>query len=86
MFEHVDAYGGDPILTLVEHFKQDPRKEKVNLSIGLYYDDSGVTPQLNSIAQAKQRYNAQDTGGLPVSADGRFCSLPQRGTDAAAGR
>ncbi|MCG6396069.1 aromatic amino acid aminotransferase, partial [Vibrio alginolyticus] len=49
MFEHVDAYGGDPILTLVEHFKQDPRKEKVNLSIGLYYDDSGVTPQLNSI-------------------------------------
>ncbi len=62
MFEHVDAYGGDPILTLVEHFKQDPRKDKVNLSIGLYYDESGVTPQLNSIAQAKQRYIAQDSG------------------------
>lgn len=62
MFEHVDAYGGDPILTLVEHFKQDPRKDKVNLSIGLYYDESGVTPQLNSIAQAKQRYITQDSG------------------------
>ena len=62
MFEHVDAYGGDPILTLVEHFKQDPRKDKVNLSIGLYYDESGVTVQLNSIAQAKQRYIAQDSG------------------------
>ena len=28
MFEHVDAYGGDPILTLVEHFKQDPGRRR----------------------------------------------------------
>ncbi|MBT0365187.1 aromatic amino acid transaminase [Morganella morganii] len=80
MFEHVDAYGGDPILTLVEHFKQDPRKEKVNLSIGLYYDDSGVTPQLNSITQAKQRYNAQDTGAslyLPMEGFSPYRSAVQ---------
>ncbi len=80
MFEHVDAYGGDPILTLVEHFKQDPRKEKVNLSIGLYYDDSRVTPQLNSITQAKQRYNAQDTGAslyLPMEGFSPYRSAVQ---------
>ena len=35
VFEHVDAYGGDPILTLVEAFQTGSPKEKVNLSIGL---------------------------------------------------
>ena len=27
MFEHVDAYAGDPILSLVETFKKDPRNQ-----------------------------------------------------------
>ena len=36
MFQKVDAYAGDPILTLMERFKEDPRSDKVNLSIGLY--------------------------------------------------
>ena len=38
MFEHVDAYAGDPILSLVETFHQDPRAQKVNLGIGLGAD------------------------------------------------
>ena len=44
MFKHVDAYAGDPILSLMETFKADPRADKVNLSIGLYYDEAGVVP------------------------------------------
>lgn len=52
MFSHVDAYAGDPILSLVEDFKQDTRSHKVNLSIGLYYDESGNVPQLGSVKQA----------------------------------
>lgn len=35
MFEHIDAYPGDPILTLNENFQKDPRTAKVNLSIGI---------------------------------------------------
>ncbi|WP_256937795.1 hypothetical protein, partial [Enterobacter chuandaensis] len=38
MFQKVDAYAGDPILSLMERFKDDPRSDKVNLSIGLYYN------------------------------------------------
>ncbi|WP_248842543.1 hypothetical protein, partial [Moellerella wisconsensis] len=34
MFQHVDAYAGDPILSLMDTYKQDPRADKVNLSIG----------------------------------------------------
>ena len=49
VFQNVDAYAGDPILSLMETFKQDPRTNKVNLSIGLYYDEQGIIPQLLSL-------------------------------------
>ncbi len=35
MFETIEEYAGDPILSLMEAYKADPRAEKVNLSIGL---------------------------------------------------
>lgn len=53
MFEHVDAYPGDPILTLVETFHADSRAEKVNLGIGLYYDEAGRIPLLSSVQKAE---------------------------------
>ncbi|MEW5290937.1 amino acid aminotransferase [Erwinia papayae] len=59
MFQNVDAYAGDPILSLMETFKQDTRPHKVNLSIGLYYDEQGQIPQLNAVASAEARLNAQ---------------------------
>lgn len=55
MFQHIDAYAGDPILSLMETFKTDPRGDKVNLSIGLYYDAKGVIPQLDAVQQAYDR-------------------------------
>ncbi|NBA95947.1 amino acid aminotransferase [Pseudomonas sp. R5(2019)] len=44
MFNHVAPYAGDPILSLMEAFEQDPRANKINLSIGLYYDNEGAIP------------------------------------------
>lgn len=52
MYKHVEAYGGDPILTLMEDFLKDPREKKVNLSIGLYYDNEGKIPVLGSVKSA----------------------------------
>ena len=52
MFQNVDAYAGDPILSLMETFRQDPRADKINLSIGLYYNEQGQIPQLASVKQA----------------------------------
>ncbi|WP_340618284.1 amino acid aminotransferase [Xenorhabdus entomophaga] len=63
MFQNVDAYAGDPILSLMEKFNSDPRAEKINLSIGLYYDEQGVTPQLQAVAAAEEQMCA-----LPSSA------------------
>ena len=53
MFQKVDAYAGDPILSLMERFKDDPRSDKVNLSIGLYYNEDGIIPQLKAVAERK---------------------------------
>ena len=59
MFQNVDAYAGDPILSLMEAFKQDPRDNKVNLSIGLYYDEKGIIPQLQAVAAAEEQLKAE---------------------------
>ena len=41
------------VLSLVDTFKKDPRAEKVNLGIGIYYDDAGNIPVLPSVQLAE---------------------------------
>jgi aromatic-amino-acid transaminase len=53
MFEHVDAYAGDPILTLNENFQKDARSDKINLSIGIYFDDAGRLPVMQAVRAAE---------------------------------
>ncbi|MFN7723708.1 MAG: aromatic amino acid transaminase, partial [Rubrivivax sp.] len=52
-FQHLDAYAGDPILSLNEAFQKDTRPGKVNLSIGIYFDDAGRIPVLDCVRQAE---------------------------------
>lgn len=59
MFHNVDAWAGDPILSLMERFNEDPRSDKVNLSIGLYYNEAGIVSPLRAVGAAKARLNAQ---------------------------
>ncbi len=53
MFKHIDNYPGDPILSMVGHFAQDTRDNKINLGIGLYYNEFGQIPQMRAVARAK---------------------------------
>lgn len=62
MFEQVESYAGDPILSLMEAFKVDPRADKVNLSIGLYYDGEGRIPALSAVQEAQARLQAEPVG------------------------
>lgn len=59
MFQNVSAYAGDPILSLMDAFKKDTRTNKVNLSIGLYYDTKGIIPQLRAVAAAEEQMKAE---------------------------
>jgi len=70
VFQHVDAYAGDPILSLMEAYKLDPRPNKVNLSIGLYYNGQGIIPQLQAVARAEALLEAMPklgAGYLPMA-------------------
>ena len=46
IFAAVKMAPRDPILGLTEAFNSDPRPNKVNLGVGVYYDDSGKIPLL----------------------------------------
>jgi aromatic-amino-acid transaminase len=71
MFEHVQPYAGDPIFALVDAFNADPRPVKVNLSIGIYFDEQGRLPLLPSVLQAEARIlaAASPKGYLPMEGD-----------------
>ncbi len=59
MFQHLDPYAGDPILSLNEDFHKDPRADKVNLSIGIYFDDAGRIPVLACVRDAEAQMLAE---------------------------
>lgn len=54
VFNNVVLAPDDPILGLVEKFKQDPREDKINLTIGIYADENGKVPVLNVVKKAQQ--------------------------------
>lgn len=55
MFENVDYYAGDPILGLMEQFKNDTKADKVNLGVGVYYTEDGKLPVLECVKTAEKR-------------------------------
>jgi aromatic-amino-acid transaminase len=68
MFQHLEPYAGDPILGLNEQFQTDPRSHKVNLSIGIYFDDAGRIPVLESVHRAEAQLLAENAAKsyLPI--------------------
>ena len=71
VFEHIEPYAGDPIFALVDAFMADPRPHKVNLGIGIYFDEQGRLPVLESVRRAEAK--ALAAGGpkpyLPMEGD-----------------
>ena len=61
----------DAILGLVEEYVRDPRPDKVSLAAGVYVDESGITPVLDTVAEAEGRILAAQTTKLykPVAGD-----------------
>ena len=74
MFEHVEPFAGDPILSLNEDFQKDPRPGKINLSIGIYFDDAGRIPVLDSVRRAEAQVVARQAAKpyLPIEGAANF--------------
>lgn len=58
----------DPILGLTEAYNADPKQQKVNLAVGVYYDDAGKIPLLDCVrtAEAGLAQNPSPRGYLPI--------------------
>ena len=68
LFTSVEMAPRDPILGLSEQFNADPNPAKVNLGVGVYFDDQGKLPVLACVAAAEQQLaGAPKTKGyLPI--------------------
>ncbi len=68
LFSAVELAPRDPILGLNEAFNADPRTGKINLGVGVYYDEAGKLPLLKAVIQAEQARVAQHAarGYLPI--------------------
>jgi aromatic-amino-acid transaminase len=54
IFAAVEMAPRDPILGLTEGFNADTRSTKVNLGVGVYYDDNGKIPLLTAVKAAEK--------------------------------
>jgi aromatic-amino-acid transaminase len=74
MFSAVEMAPRDPILGLTEAFNADPRASKVNLGVGIYYDDNGRIPLLEAVRRAERaRVDAAPARGyLPIEGFGAY--------------
>lgn len=76
-FGTVEAFAGDPILSLNQQFQADPRPEKVNLSIGVYTDAAGKLPLLATVREAQNRITDRTRPYLPMEGDAGYRSAVQ---------
>ena len=68
MFNAVEMAPRDPILGLNEQFAADTNPNKVNLGVGVYYDDNGKLPLLECVKAAEADMLKAPTarGYLPI--------------------
>jgi aromatic-amino-acid transaminase len=68
LFNAVEMAPRDPILGLNEQFNADGNPNKINLGVGVYFDDQGKLPVLRCVAAAEQQLLASPKakGYLPI--------------------
>lgn len=79
-FDTVTLAPADPILSLTEAFKADRNPDKINLSVGVFVDDSGVTPVLDTVREAEARLlaNTKSKSYLPITGTPEYARLTQQ--------
>jgi aspartate/tyrosine/aromatic aminotransferase len=80
MWENIQPAPPDSILGLTEQFKKDQNPDKVNLGVGVYKDNNGITPILGAVKKAEQMLIARETSKsyLPISGDPAYDRAVQK--------
>lgn len=79
MFDHLIDAPPDAILGLTEAWKKDPSPLKINLGVGIYKDDKGRTPILESVKTAEERIlaSASTKAYMPISGTPEYAGIVQ---------
>lgn len=51
----------DPLLGLMAAYRADPRPEKIDLGVGVYRDETGITPIMDAVARAEAQLARTNT-------------------------
>ena len=80
MFEQIKAAPRDAILGLTESFREDPNPKKINLSVGVYQDNTGKTPILESVHRAGKLVleRQKSMSYLPIDGSRTYASAVQK--------
>ena len=55
MFDSLDLLPPDPLLGLMAAYRADPRDNKIDLGVGVYKDERGLTPIMHAVKSAEER-------------------------------
>ena len=61
MFESLPLLPADPILGLSIAYANDTNPNKVDLGVGVYKNDAGITPIMQAVAEAEKLRIARET-------------------------
>ena len=77
MFEQVEEYPVDPIMIGADYFAADPRKDKLNLTVGIYQDEHGQTPVLKAVKLAERKLieTQSSKSYLALTGDAEYCRV-----------
>ena len=79
-FDRVEMAPRDPILGLTEVYLSDKNPKKVNLGVGVYYDDNGKVPLLECVRRAEKELaeRAAPRSYLPIDGIAAYDRLVQQ--------
>jgi aspartate/tyrosine/aromatic aminotransferase len=77
LFDKISAAKAPKILQLLQDFLVDPRENKIDLGIGVYKDETGITPVLKSVKKAEAILVEQQKtkAYIGLAGDLVFCDL-----------
>ena len=89
IFSSIELAPRDPILGITEAFNADTNTRKVNLGVGVYYDEGGKLPVLECVRRAEKQLaeNPAPRGYLPIDGIPGYVQAVQQlvlGSDSAA--
>lgn len=76
-FESLTLQPADPLLKIIGAFRGDPRGEKIDLGVGVFRNEQGLTPVMRAVKQAEERLlqDQQSKSYLGPEGDKAFVEL-----------